>query len=175
MNRVEKGAVIEDLQAKFDAAKLAIVTDYRGLTVSVVEALRHELRRNDAELKVAKNTLLARAVKGTAYEGLEEFFTGTTAVTVAYGDPVQPAKIVANFVKDHPAMAIRSGSLDGKLLDAADIIALSKLPAKDILLAQMLSVLNGVPTGLVQVLSAVPRTFLYALQAVREKKEQETN
>ena len=100
---------------------------------------------------------------------------GTTAITVSSGDPVLPAKILTDFCKDHPELKIRSASLDGKLLSADDITALSKLPGKEVLLGQMLSVMNAVPTGLVRVLSEVPRTFLYALQAIKEQKEQADN
>ncbi|MBW2466190.1 MAG: 50S ribosomal protein L10 [Deltaproteobacteria bacterium] len=175
MNRNEKVAEVEELSGKFAKAKMAIVTDYKGLTVPVLQELRHNLRRNDAEFRVAKNTLLIRAVEDTEFKGLQDQFVGTTAITVSYGDPVSPAKILAEFAKDHSELQIRSALLDGKLLSPEDITALSKLPSKEILLGQMLSVMNGVPTGLVQVLSGVPRTFLYALQAIKEQKEQAAN
>jgi large subunit ribosomal protein L10 len=175
VNREEKVAEVEDLSGKFAKAKIAIVSDYKGLTVPVLQELRHNLRKSDAEFRVAKNTLLARAVADTEFKGLQEQFVGTTAVTVSYGDPVVPAKILTDFAKDHPELKIRSASLDGKLLSADDITALSKLPSKEVLLAQMLSVMNAVPTGLVRVLSGVPRTFLYALQAIKEQKEQAAN
>ena len=172
MNREQKVAEVEELSGKFAKAKIAIVADYKGLTVPVLQELRHNLRRNDAEFRVAKNTLLIRAVEDTEFQGLQEHFVGATAVTVSYGDPVTPAKILADFCKDHPELKIRSALLGGKLLSADDITALSKLPSKEVLLGQMLSVMNALPTGLVQVLSGVPRTFLYALQALNEKKEQ---
>jgi large subunit ribosomal protein L10 len=175
VNREEKVAEVADLNDKFAKAKIAIVADYKGLTVPVLQELRHNLRRNDAEFRVAKNTLLIRAVEDTAFKGLQEHFVGTTAVTVSYGDPVTPAKIISDFCKDHPELKIRTGLLDGKLLSTDDITALSKLPSKEVLLSQMLSVMNAVPTGLVQVLSGVPRTFLYALQAIKEQKEQAAN
>ena len=175
MNREEKVAEVEELSGKFAEAKIAIVSDYKGLTVPVLQELRHNLRRNDAEFRVAKNTLLIRAVEDTEYKELQDQFVGTTAVTVSSGDPVSPAKILAEFSKDHPELKIRAALLDGKLLSVDDISALSKLPSKEILLGQMLSVMNAVPTGLVQVLSGVPRTFLYALQAIKEQKEQAAN
>ena len=175
MNREEKVAEVAELSGKFAKANIAIVTDYKGLTVQDLQELRHTLRRNDAELRVAKNTLLIRAVGETAYEGLQGDFVGTTAVAVSYGDPVSPAKILTDFSKDHPELQIRSAALEGKLLSAEDIAALSKLPSKEVLLGQMLSVMNAVPTGLVQVLSGVPRTFLYALQAIKDQKEQAAN
>lgn len=175
MNREEKVAEVAELSDKFAKAKIAIVADYRGLTVPVLQELRHNLRRNDAEFRVAKNTLLIRAVEETGFKGLQDHFVGTTAVAVSYGDPVTPAKIISDFCKDHSELKIRTGLLDGKLLSTEDIIALSKLPSKEVLLSQMLSVMNAVPTGLVQVLSGVPRTFLYALQAIKEQKEQAAN
>lgn len=172
MNREEKVAEVEELSGKFAKAKIAIVADYKGLTVPVLQELRHNLRRNDAEFRVAKNTLLARAVEDTEFKGLQDQFVGTTAVAVSYGDPVSPTKILTDFCKDHPELKLRSALLDGKLLSVDDITALSKLPSKEVLLGQMLSVMNAVPTGFVRVLSGVPRTFLYALQAIKEKKEQ---
>jgi len=175
LNREEKVAEVAELSGKFAKAKIAIVADYKGLTVPVLQELRHNLRRNDAEIRVAKNTLLKRAVEDTEYQGLQEYFVGTTAVTVSYGDPVSPAKILTDFCKDHPEMQIRSASLDGKVLTVNEVTALSKLPSKEVLLAQMLSVMNAVPTGLVRVLSGVPRTFLYALQAIKAQKEQAAN
>ena len=175
MNREEKVTEVEKLSGKFKKAKIAIVADYKGLTVPVLQELRHNLRRNDAEFRVGKNTLLIRAVEDTEYKGLQDQFVGTTAVAVSYGDPVSPAKILAEFSKGHPELKIRSASLDGKLLSVDDVMALSKLPSREVLLGQMLSVMNAVPTGLVRVLSGVPRTFLYALQAIKEQKEQDTN
>ena len=175
MNREEKVTEVEELSGKFKKATIAIIADYKGLTVPVLQELRHDLRRNDAEFRVAKNTLLIRAVEDTEYKELQEHFVGTTAITVSYGDPVTPAKILADFCKDHPELKIRSASLDGKLLSAEDIISLSRLPSKEVMLGQMLSVMNAVPTGLVRVLSGVPRTFLYALQAIKEQKEQAAN
>ena len=175
MNREEKVAEVAELSDKFAKAKIAIVADYKGLTVPVLQELRHNLRRNDAEFRVAKNTLLIRAVEDTEFKGLQEYFVGTTALTVSYGDPVSPAKILSDFCKDHPELKIRSASLEGRILSADDITALSKLPGKEVLLSQMLSVMNAVPTGLVQVLSGVPRTFLNALQAIKEQKEQAVN
>ncbi|CAG0907481.1 unnamed protein product, partial [Cyprideis torosa] len=123
---------------------------YRGLTVSQLEKIRVELKKNDSEIRIAKNTLLRRAVSETAGEVLIDDFTGTTAVVMAYGDPVAPAKAIAKFADDHDKFVIRSAVLEGEKISADELIALSKLPSKEVLLGQMLSVLNGVPTGLVQ-------------------------
>jgi large subunit ribosomal protein L10 len=175
LNRDEKSAIVSELNELFGRAKFTVVTDYCGLTVSELEELRGELRKCDSEIRVAKNTLLKRAVTHTISELLTDNFTGTTAVVMAYNDPVSPAKALAKFAEGHAKFKIRCAALDGDKLSIDDLIALSKLPTKDVLLGQLLSVLNGEPTGLVQVLSAVPRTFLYGLQAIKDQKEQIDN
>ncbi|MCL7489360.1 MAG: 50S ribosomal protein L10 [Desulfobulbaceae bacterium] len=171
MKRDEKASKVSALNETFSKAKFAIVADYRGLKVTELEKLRRELKKNDAHIQVAKNTLLKLAVQGTDYEVLSEYFTGTTAVTVSFEDPVGPAKALADFAKDYKALVIRSAALDGSVLSADDVSALSKLPSKPELQAKLLGTMAAVPTGLVRVLSGVPRSFLNVLQAVKEQKE----
>lgn len=175
MNRDEKSAIVAELHESLGRAKLAVVTDYCGLKVSEIQQIRRELRKCDSEIRVAKNTLLKRAVTETENTSLSDDFIGTTAVIMAYGDPVVPAKVVAKFAEDYKKFQIRGAALDGEKLSVDQLIALSKLPAKEVLLGQFLSVLNNVPTGLVRVLSGVPRAFLYGLQAIKEQKEHADN
>lgn len=171
MNRDEKSSKVSELNETFSKAKFAVVTDYRGLKVTDLEKLRRELKKNDAQFQVAKNTLLRLAVKGTEHEGLSEFFTGTTAVAVSFADPVASAKALAAFSKEFEALEIRSAMLDGKVLSSADVVALSKLPGKKELQAMLLGTLAAVPTGLVRVLNGVPSKLVYVLQAIKEQKE----
>ncbi len=175
MNRDEKSAIVSELNDSFSRAKFTVITDYCGLTVSELEELRSELRKCDSEIRVAKNTLLKKAVTDTDSASLSDEFTGTTAVVMAYADPVSPAKALTKFADGHAKFKIRCAALEGDKLTIGDLIALSKLPSREVLLGQLLSVLNAVPTGLVQVLSAVPRTFLYGLRAIEEQKEQTGN
>jgi large subunit ribosomal protein L10 len=172
LNREEKASVVQELSDKFAQAKIAIVTDYRGLTVNRMQDLRRLLKQSSAEIKVAKNTLLRRAVEGTSYEVIREHLTGTTAVTVSYGDPVSSAKIITNFAKENPKLEVKIAALEGKALTIADLIALSKLPSREILLSQLFGVMQAVPTGFVRVLNGVPQKMVYLLQALKEKKEQ---
>ncbi|MGL1930323.1 MAG: 50S ribosomal protein L10 [Desulfotalea sp.] len=173
MNRDEKAGLISQLNDNFSRAKLSVVADYCGLKVSELQQIRKELRECDSEIRVAKNTLLKRAVADTGCEVLGDDFTGTTAVVTAYSDPVGPAKILSAFAKDHEKFVVRAAVLEGEKIGADRLEALSKLPSKEVLLGQLLSTWNNVPTGLVQVLTGVPRTFVYALQAVKEQKEQQ--
>jgi large subunit ribosomal protein L10 len=172
LNRDEKATIVEELNGKFAKAKIAIVSDYQGMPVPVLEGLRCELKKNNAEIRVAKNTLLRRAVEGTEFESIVDSCKGTTAITMSYEDPVAPAKVVVDFAKDNPQLAIRAACMDGQTLSAEDLVALSKLPSRDALLASLLSVLNGVPTSFVRLLNGVPCKMLYALNAVGEQKGQ---
>ena len=125
----------------------------------------------EQKIQIAKNTLLRLAVKGTAYEGLVDSFSGTTAVAVGFTEPVGPAKALTAFAKEFNAFSIRSASLEGNLLKAEDVDALSKLPSREELLAKLLGTMSAVPTGFVRVLNAVPQKLVYALSAVKDQKE----
>ena len=175
MNRSDKESVVGELQDKFSKAQIAVVTDYRGLTVQVLQELRIELKKGDAEFRVAKNTLLRKAVQGTSFEPMAEFFKGTTAIAVSDEDPVSVAKALVEFAKTNPKLEIRGGVLDGKMVTLNELTALSKLPSRDVLLAQLLSCMQAVPTSFVRVLAGVPQKMLYLLQAGKDQKEQTEN
>jgi len=172
LQKEEKTERVQELHDMFSRAKLAVTTDYRGLKVADLEKLRRAFRESNAELRIGKNTFFRIAARETSCEDLSGSFSGTTAVAVGFSDPVSSAKVLMDFVKEYPGMAIRSAILDGKLLSAADVDALAKLPGQNELRAQLLGLMAAVPTGLVRVLSGVPRGFLYALKAVQEQKEQ---
>lgn len=171
MNRDQKTEVISALNEAFSKAKFAVVADYRGLKVSELEKLRRDLRQSDAQIQVAKNTFLRLAVKGTQFEGLTDSFTGTTAVAVGFTEPVGPAKVVSAFAKEFAAFDVRCAALEGNLLKPEDVVALSKLPSREELLAKLLGTMSAVPSGFVRVLAAVPQKLLYALSAVKDQKE----
>lgn len=175
MNRDDKLAVVSELNDSFNRAKFTVVADYCGLKVSELQKIRVELKNCDSEIRVAKNTLLRRAVTDTDNAALSDEFTGTTAVVMGYADPVAPAKVVTKFADDHSKFKIRCAALDGEKIGVEELVALSKLPTKEVLLGQLLSTWNNVPTGLVQVLTGVPRTFVYALQAIKDQKEATNN
>jgi len=171
LNRDEKADKVRILNETFSKAKFAVVADYRGLKVTELEKLRGALRRNNAFIQVAKNSLLKLAVQGTEYESLDESFTGTTAIAFSFEEPVGPAKALSDFAKEFEALQIRSAAMDGKVLSADDVHALAKLPSKEQLLGQLCGVLVAVPTGLVRALNGVPNNLVYALQAIKEQKE----
>lgn len=171
MQMDKKKAIVEELHEKFLKSKIVILTDYKGLDVAAVSELRKKLNDINAEFKVVKNTLLARASENTYVETIKDDFKGPSAVAMSYDDPVAPAKVVTEFAAGNDKFEVKLGVLGGKRLDIAAIKALSSLPAREVLLAQVLSAMNGVPTSFVRVLNAVPQKLLYALQAIKEQKE----
>jgi len=171
LNREEKADKVRILNETLTKAKFAVVTDYRGLKVTELEKLRRDLREHNATIQIAKNTLLKLAVQGTEYEPLSDSFTGTTAIALGFEEPVGPAKALSEFAKDYEALQIRAAAMDGQVLTAEDVSALAKLPSKEQLLGQLCGVLVAVPTGMVRALNGVASNLVYALQAIKEQKE----
>ena len=129
------------------------------------------MRAAGVEYKVLKNTMVRRAAADAGAEELGEILEGPTAVAFGYGDPVVPAKILTDYIKEVKKTEIKGGLLGNKRLSAAEVNALADMPSKEELLAKMLGSLNAPVTGFVMVLSGVLRSLLYALNAVKEAKE----
>jgi len=168
--RPEKQQEVERLRDSFSKAKSAIVADYRGLTVSEMNDVRGRLREADVELRVTKNTLARIAIKGTDSEALAESLIGPTAIAFSYDDPVAGARILKKLAEEYDELGLKGGVLGEKFLAEADITALSKLPTKEILLGQLLSVLNGPMSGFVNVLAGNQRQLVQVLAAIRDQK-----
>lgn len=116
-----------------------VVVDYKGITVSDDTQLRHELREAGVHYTVIKNTLLGRAAEAAGLEGLESVLEGTTAIATCDDDYVASARILQKFADGHDNFAIKSGYLDGKVIALDEVIALSKLPSREAMLAQIAS------------------------------------
>ena len=170
IKKEEKTAVVSQLKEAFVDYQVLILTDYRGLDVDSMNALRKQLRESDVTFRVVKNTLLRIASEGTDIEKIQDIFAGPTAIAISTQDPVAPAKILKEFSKTHDALKIKGGILSGKPLSVSDVEGLASLPDREVLLAQLLSVMNASQTGLVNVLAGVIRGFLNVLHAVEEKK-----
>ncbi len=167
----EKDKIVQEIREKVSRSQIGILTDFKGLKVEEMTRLRRQLHEASAELKVVKNTLLRRAAADDSPIGpMLSKFTGPNALTLGYSDPVALAKIMTKFAQEKPQLAIKGAVLSGQFLSAKDLEALSKLPSREVLLAQFLGVLNGVPTALVTVLAGVIRNLLNVLVAYRDKK-----
>lgn len=173
MKRTEKKELVDVLNEKFARAKTAVLTDFRGLNNEALTDLRRQLRAASVEYRVVKNTLMARAAEGTTIAPLRDYLSGPTGVALSYDDPVAPAKVLVKFTEKNKALVVKVGVLNGKIIDLNGITALSKLPSREALLGQVLSVMNGPARAFVTVLSAVPRNFMGVLNAIKEKKEKE--
>ena len=170
MKRDEKEKQIEVLAEMLKNAKAAFVADYRGVSVGDVTKLRADLRNAGVEYRVAKNTLVKLASKGTDCEVLNDFLTGPNAIAVSTDDPVAPAKILNDFAKANKHFELKAGVLGGKLLSAAEITALADLPSREVLLAKVLGSISAPTSNFVGLLAAVPRSLLTVLKAIEDQK-----
>ncbi|MBK9517261.1 MAG: 50S ribosomal protein L10 [Anaeromyxobacter sp.] len=173
MNRTEKEAVIGELHAKMAKARAAIVAEPRGLDVETVTALRKKLRDNKVEYRVVKNTLAARAAKGTSVEVVADRFVGPTALVMSYDDVVAPAKLLAEFMKDRENFTIRAAVVEGKLVDAKGVAALAKLPGINELRAQILGMITQPATKLARVIGTPAQQLARVLGARKEQLEKQ--
>ena len=153
MDRSQKEEMVAELKEAFDASEIVIVSKQSGLTVTEAQSLRRAMRAEGATLKVAKNRLVKIAVKDTAKEGLSDLMTGTTAVSYS-SDPVAPAKVLADFAKDSDKVEILGGVMGDKMLSAAEVNALAKLPSLDQLRGKIIGVIQAPATKVAGVVQA---------------------
>src|SRR5512138_266409 len=168
MERVVKDENIAALKLDLAKAQSLVLADFRGITVKNDTALRREFRLNGCRYQVVKNTLLGRAVEGTAMEGLEKLFVGPTAIAYSFEDPAAPAKIATKVAKGEEKFVIKGGFVDGKALDVKGVEALSNLPGKDELRATFLATLLAVPQNFLRLTTAAQQNFALLL-AARER------
>lgn len=172
MNREEKAKVIEELAGKLRAGS-AVLVDYQGMNVAQSTQLRARSRESGVEFVVAKNTLTKRAADAAGVEGLEEFLAGPTALAFSE-DPVAGAKLMAEFAGQVESFALKGGLLEGgRVLGEEDVVALSKLPGREQLIAQVVGGISAPLSGLVTTLNGVLRNFVVVLNQVAEQKSQE--
>lgn len=154
----KKKQVVAEIAEKLKTSKSTILTDYRGLTVAEITELRKQLREAGVEFKVLKNTLTRRATEEVGLTELNESLTGPTAIAFSYEDVVAPAKILHKFAKDHEALEIKGGVVEGRIVSFDEVKALAELPSREGLLSMLLSVLQ-----------APMRNFALAVKAVADK------
>jgi len=173
LNRTEKEQVIGELHEKMAKAKAAILAEPKGLTVAVVTELRRKLREAKVDYRVVKNTLAARAAKGTSLEALADKFVGPTALVMSYDDVVTPAKLLADFMKDRENFAIRTAVIDGKVIDAKGVQALARMPGIKELRAQIAATIAQPATKLARVIGTPGQQLARVLGARREQLEKQ--
>lgn len=170
--REQKAQEVAEISERFGRAKAAFLVDFKGLTVESITKLRKSLRQTQSELKVVKNTLALRALKEHEKFGLplKDHFTGNNAVVFAYEDASAPAKALTAFAKENEALVLKTGAMDGRGFNEAQIKYLSTLPGKPELQAKLLGTLQAPMQRMVATLNEVPSKFVRLLAAYRDQK-----
>lgn len=171
MNKEEKNQFVQEMNSNLQGVEWAFVFDYRGLKVGQADNLRRRIKDAKCQYKVVKNTLIKLAVKNTPLENLSDSFKGPVGIAWTKNDPVALAKVLVDFSKENASFAFKSGIVSGKLLNAEDFSALSKLPGKQELLARLVYVLNAPARGLVTSLNEIMAQFVRVLGGIQKQKE----
>ena len=170
MSLEQKQAVVSEVAAKLGNAQAVIVAEYRGLDVGAVTDLRARARKAGLYLRVLKNTLARRAVKGTPFEKLTEQMSGPLMYGIAQ-DPVAGAKVLSEFAKDNELFVIKGGAMADSLMSVKDVKALATMPSREELLARLVGTLQAPIVKLVRTMNEVPGRFVRTLAAVLATRE----
>jgi large subunit ribosomal protein L10 len=168
----EKQAIVDQLTQKLRGANAFYLTDFTGLNVKSITDLRRRLRNAGVEYLVVKNSLAERALDGSEFPDIAEFFRGPTALVIGQDDPVAPAKVLADFAKEHDNRpAVKAGIVERRAVTAEQIDALAKLPPKEELLAQLAGALAAPMAQLAYVMQAKLYEMAGLLDALRSSRE----
>ena len=161
---------VKELSESFSRAKAIYFTEYHGLNVGDITKLRSEFFKADVEFKVAKNTLIKLAAEENKIDGLEEILKGSTALAIAYEEPVSPAKVIKEFTKENELPSVKGILFDGEFMPGGDFKRLANLPSKEELLSKLVSMLNNPLQKLVSTLNAPLQNVAGALNNLKEQK-----
>ena len=170
LNLEQKQSVVAEIAAQVANAQAVILAEYRGLDVASVTDLRSRARKSGVYLRVLKNTLARRAVKGTPFEMLADQMSGPLLYGISQ-DPVAGAKVLAEFAKSNEFFVIKGGAMPNAAMSAADIKALASMPSRDELLATLVGTLQAPIAKLVRSMNEVPGKFVRTLAALRDQRE----
>ena len=168
--REQKENLVEQLKEQFKKSSSVVLADYHGLSVSSMQELKKELKDSDAQITVAKNTLIQRASKAAGNDIEPQVLEGPTAIVFSANDPIEPIKKLFEFIKKYDLPKVKAGLFEGKFITAEGIIELSKIPGRNELYAKVVGSLNSPIAGVVGVLSANLRNLVYALDQIRSQK-----
>ena len=172
----QKETIVSDVAEELKNAQGVILTDYRGLSVAQITELRKKLRDSDTHFTIVKNTLFKRATEGIISPDpkLDETLNGPTAIGFANKDAIESAKAILEYIaaNRNTTLKVKGAVVDGRFYDAKQVDALSKIPPRPVLIAQMLGSFNAPITGLVGTLNGIISNFVYTLQAIQDKKQE---
>jgi len=168
----EKAQTVAAVHQLLKSAKMAIVTEYRGLSVAQMTRLRREIRGVSGEYQVIKNTLVRRALKDTAFGDLEKLLEGPNGWVFAYDDPVVLSKTLIKFADSNDKLAIKGGMFDGRFMDTAGVKVLSQMPSKPELQAKLLAMINAPATQLLRTIQEPGAQMVRLLESLRKTKSE---
>lgn len=170
----KKQAVVDEIKQQIEDSHSVTLVEFKGLSVADVAELRNKYREAGVDYKIYKNTMVRLALKDLGIEGFDDLLNGPNALAFSKQDMVNGPKVSYEFAKDHEdQFSIKAGLMDGKAMTAQEVEQLSKLPNKEVLLSMVLRALQGPIAGLANVAQGTLRSAVYALEAVRKKKEEE--
>lgn len=169
--RERKQEVVAELQEFFADGKVAIVADLTGLTVEEMTQVRRSLSKDNAELRIAKNTLVRLAVEDTEFKELQALSKGPSAFVVGYDDPAQPAKALTELLKKLKKGSVRGAVLEGRPLNAEDVKELAQLPSKEQLLSSIMGGLDSGARNIAGIMESVIRDIALLAEEVAKKNE----
>lgn len=173
-SRETKQRDLDALTTSLASSKSAMVVSFSKLTVNKDQEFRNSLRAAGAKYQVVKNTLARRAVKGTDFEKASDHFKGVTAIAWTENDPVVLSKAISKFMKDNADIyTFKTGVVDGKLVDLAQLTTIANLPSKEELISKLLYVLNAQAQRIVTVINAVPRDLAVVIKQIGEKSPEQ--
>ena len=166
----QKQEYVEQLAEKLKNSVAGVIVSYMGITVADDTALRRKLREAGVEYAVVKNSMLRRAADKVGLDGLDNVLEGSTALALSPTDHVAAAKILSEYAEKSKTFEIKAGYVEGKVIDAAGVAELAKMPPKEVLVAKVLGGLNAPISGFVNVLNGNIRGLVVALNAIAEKQ-----
>jgi len=166
----EKGEVVARIHEKFKTAKMAIATEYRGLSVAQMTRLRREIRGASGEYQVIKNTLVRRALRDTAYDSLERLLEGPNGWVFAFDDPVMLSKTLVKFAEENDKLAIKGAMFEGELMDPSRVKLLAQMPSKPELQARLLALIQAPASRLVRLIQEPGARMARLVDAVRKSR-----
>ena len=172
--QAEKAATVAEVHEKLKAAKVAIVTEYRGLTVAQMTRLRREMRQAAGEYHVIKNTMARRALEDTAYGDLGRLLDGPNGWVFGFEDPVLVSKTLIKFIEQNEKLTIKGALFEGEFMDQARVKVLSQMPSKPELQAKLLALMQAPATQLVRLMQEPAAMMARLLESVRKQKESQS-
>ena len=168
----EKAKSVAAVQEKFKAAKMAIVTEYRGLTVAQMTRLRREIRKASGEYQVIKNTLVRRALKDSPYGSLDRLLEGPTGWVFGYEDPITLSKALVKFIEENQKLAIKGGLFEGEFMDQAKVKILAQMPSRPELQAMLLALMQAPAVQLLRLIQEPGARVVRLVETLRKGKSE---